>query len=350
MEINEKEKSNELKKEETLFFKGIAIIIMVGYHLFCFPERIINNEYISFFFMKFDNKTIENFIFSQGKICVSFFLFLSGYGVYISNKNKTNKIIWKLCLERIKSFLFNYWIVFFIFIPLGYIFFNLELKNILVLIKNLFLLSSSYNSEWWFAQYYVFMILLFPIINVCLNKRLKLTLIISALLCFTYKMHIAKLFIWQFPFVMGMAFAKMEIYSKLRKNIKSKKNLALVSFLGIFAIVIIKSFIAEYLNFFTDYGLDGIFIPIIIGLLLEVKIPEFVRMVLEKLGKHSGNIWLTHTFFAYYYTQKLVFYPKLSILIIIWTFILSTFSSIIIFTLSEKIIKIKNKIFGQNVS
>ena len=52
--------------------------------------------------------------------------------------------------------------------------------------------------------------------------------------------------------------------------------------------------------------------------------------ILIYLGKHSMNMWLIHTFFCYYYFQEMVFMPRYSILILLWTILLSLTSSVII--------------------
>lgn len=349
MEVNNKSYYKELTNDESLLLKGIAIILMVGYHLFCFPERLHFGSYISLIPINFLNNTAEKIIFSQGKICVAIFLFLSGYGMYITYDTK-NENIWKFSFTRLKKFYINYWIVFFLFIPLGYILFNIDLKSNWIFIKNILILDSTYNGEWWFAKYYVILLVLFPLILASIKKSIKLTLIIAVVLCLTYKVHLVKLFVWQFPFVIGVIFSNLKIYSKVKFFSQSIKYKNILAMIGIAIVVLVRIFIGEYLNVFTDYGLDGILVPIIIGFIIIIKIPKGIVMILKNLGKHSGNIWLTHTFFAYYYIQKVVFYPKLSILIIIWVFILSILSSMIIFKLSEKIFKIKNKVWRKNVS
>lgn len=62
---------------------------MLIYHLFSFSNKKIGSYYISIIGIK-----IEYIIEIFGKICVSMFLFLSGYGMYIViNKNKQFTIL-----------------------------------------------------------------------------------------------------------------------------------------------------------------------------------------------------------------------------------------------------------------
>lgn len=62
--------------------------------------------------------------------------------------------------------------------------------------------------------------------------------------------------------------------------------------------------------------------------------------ILIILGGNSNNIWLTHTFFCYYYFSKLTFAPKYSVLIIIWNVLLSLISSIFLSKFRDILIKI----------
>ena len=52
-------------------------------------------------------------------------------------------------------------------------------------------------------------------------------------------------------------------------------------------------------------------------------------------------MWLTHTFFAYYYFQDFVLLPRVSILIYLWLIIISLITAIIL----EKIYTLLNLVF-----
>ena len=78
------------EKKDTKIIKGIAIILMLYHHLFAFPERI-NETYISLF--SIHQKTISFLIGDFGKLCVAIFIFLGGYGTYITYKEKKEGFI-----------------------------------------------------------------------------------------------------------------------------------------------------------------------------------------------------------------------------------------------------------------
>lgn len=139
-------------KEHTQIAKGMAIILMLIHHLFAFPNRILTKQsYKSLLLI--NGLQIEYYIGVFGKICVAMFLFLSGYGLYIIT-SKNNKFSIKDAIIRISRLYINYWTVFLIFIPIGFIFFGRTL-NIKEFILNFLGLSSSYNGEWWFFRLYV---------------------------------------------------------------------------------------------------------------------------------------------------------------------------------------------------
>ena len=66
-------------KNETAIIKGVAILLMLIHHLFMNTEGI--NYYSQDFF---------NHLSSIGKICVSIFSFITGYGIYISYEKNNN--------------------------------------------------------------------------------------------------------------------------------------------------------------------------------------------------------------------------------------------------------------------
>ena len=77
-----------LTKEDAKKIKGIAIILMLMYHLFYFKDRIYGGGVISII----SNSLVEN-IGKFGNICVPIFFFLSGYGLYINSKGDLSFLV-----------------------------------------------------------------------------------------------------------------------------------------------------------------------------------------------------------------------------------------------------------------
>ena len=103
-----------ISREDTKWIKGIAIILMLMHHLWAFPERIAGGE-LKYLFTFFGESSIAYFG-AFGKICVSLFFFIGGYGTYLSYAGKEFDIVGKL-----KKLYISYWKVFVVFIPLAFL-------------------------------------------------------------------------------------------------------------------------------------------------------------------------------------------------------------------------------------
>ena len=104
-----------ITREKSLYLKCFAILLMLIHHLFTFSDRLPEGGYISLFSLQ--GLTVEQFLGGFGKVCVCIFLFLSGYGLYISYYQK--EITVNSVVQRIFKFYLQFWVVFIIFIPLG---------------------------------------------------------------------------------------------------------------------------------------------------------------------------------------------------------------------------------------
>lgn len=325
-------------KEHTKIAKGVAILLMLIHHLFAFPDRInLNQGYVSL--LSIGGNNIEFIIGIFGKICVSMYIFLSGYGIYMSSL-KSNKITLKYSLVRLKKLYINYWIVFIIFVPIGFIFFNREL-NIREFILNFVGWSSSYNGEWWFFRLYVELILLVPILKYLINDSLWKSIVnITVLLIFSkvigyginmgidkfipslivYEVH--DILFWQACFFIGYICAKFDIYSKvLNLFIKIKMDNKIIYAILLLAIVFVRS------RFGYIFAIDFLLTPILIFSSVNLLYDSVFHKLFILLGEHSTNMWLTHSFFCYTYFQWLVFRPRISIIILAWLVILSLAAS-----------------------
>ena len=166
----------EFTKDHTQAAKGLAILFMYIHHLFTFPRRMLDgNSYISLF----PSISIEYELGYAAVICVSMFLFLSGYGLSKTiNAKKTGTI--DFIVHRLWNFYQVYWFYFLIFVPVGLIFFRdvtlfqsdvLRYDfNFMGFLKNFIGISSSYNGEWWFVWLYIVLIIIFPFLILLIEK------------------------------------------------------------------------------------------------------------------------------------------------------------------------------------
>jgi len=345
----------EFTKTHTQIAKGIAITLMMIHHLFRFPERILKVTYISI--LPIGNTNLEYLLGDFGNICIAMYLFLSGFGLYMSTQKKENFTLIDSA-KKARAFLTNYWVAFIVFVPIGLIWFRDSTRynfNLAGFLANFFTLSSSYNSEWWFVRLYIELLLLFPIIKEILKKGIKASLIIifscymvaiimevipamvpglSNLKKNLLYLDIRNILFWQFSFCSGFIIAKENMFSRINSVIASKKlNTKAFSVTVILAIIGVRIG-ATYLFQFIGKGnatyVDCILAPPFLLICTNLIINNKSKSIFSTLGVHSTNMWLTHTFFCFYYFQKIVFLPKVSVLIVMWLAFLSLMASTLI--------------------
>lgn len=311
-----------ITREKSLYLKCFAILLMLIHHLFIFSDRLPEGGYISLFSLQ--GLTIEQFLGGFGKVCVCIFLFLSGYGLYISYYQK--EITIKSVIQRILKFYIQFWIVFIVFIPLGILLdkITFNLKEILL---NALGIISTLNNEWWFIYLYVLLVLLFPVLT-RLVRHVGGGLVFSAsvvlVLVSNYinDYYLKQFLIYQVYFVMGLLVCRYSIFNHLYlllQKIKGMKWIALGLLLcsPIVYIILLK---LPLIHHFTFVMVTFILVYCIAQLPLD-------NRLLKWIGKSSTNIWLTHSFFCYYYFKEFIYAPRYSILIVIWLLFISLITS-----------------------
>ena len=267
-----------------------------------------------------------------GKICVSIFFFLGGYGLYIQSKNNGFSII-----KRIKKLYTAYWKVFVIFIPIAFIFFKNQIAycndpniytkfndfNFGIIIKNFVGLSSSLNNEWWFFSSYIIALISFPIVKIILDNTKLLVNVLAILIIIIFSILIIPqignhfslnnnyfyyfIFLQPLPFIccfyVGMLFAKYNYIVKLNNLIhRIFKKPILIS-------IIVITFIVYSRYKFIGEEFDIIYVPLLIVALINLIKATPLLNLLEKIGNQSTNMCLIHTFYCYY------FYPVVKIVV-----------------------------------
>lgn len=351
-------------REDTKAMKGLAIILMCMHHLWGFPDRqpigdyAINSPKLPFTVCGTD---VFLAIGSFGKVCVAVFLFLAGYGLY--KQFSAGKLdLW----QKIKSFYLSFWKVFFIMIPIGFLFFSdqaqlteksVELYNsfttfdLKTLIMNLLGLSFSYNAEWWFVYAYVVSLFLGYVYIMLTRKcdNLYVELFILAVINAVVYMIVPKVIdlpvfsriktsifyvrYMKLPCIMaffsGIVFSK---YSSL-ENILARLEKArparrlFICFVGLIILFYWRTFGSGAIY---DFLTTPFFIALSIGVLRLFGRKNFLYTGFIALGKHSENMWLVHPFFCYYFSffVRIVFASRNSIIALFVLVILSLICSI----------------------
>lgn len=352
----------DFNKTHTQIAKGIAILLMMYHHLFVLPQRIQCDYFSVLNLCGLDFQTILAYFC---KICVGIFVFLSGYGLCNSAKKYDTILkMYKAIFIRTIKFFVNYWIVFIIFIPIGIFLkvYNFEGKYILMAMLGFEV--GSYSTEWWFVNAYIILLFIFPLFYYIFSriKTIKkivifslytivflsvklceyylsgvplVSLLISSYLKYIYDFQIISIFL------VGILFSKFNLYSRFVIFIQSKVDIKIFSAVILVCVFVVR---AIFSNSPSSMNIDFLLVPFFVFSITTLFYDTKISVVFRIFGKQSTNIWLSHTFWCYYFWQPIVFFPYFSTAIYIWFAILSLITS---FAINLILIPINNLFFSK---
>lgn len=341
---------------DTSVMKGIAIIAMLCHHTFtCRPE--FEASYPEFL-------TALRIL---GKVCVSMFLFCSGYGLAVQYERGVDKISTiyqklvystKFIVKRLLKFYTSYWFIFIIFVPLSIFVIGRSLVDAYGENVNIFKSFSydllglrglkSYNITWWFNKLIIIFYVLFPILFF-VSRKIKFVGIIISFVLMRFAntsgiLNYYDLLFWQFPLVVGMYYA---IYKDILNNFSfSLSKYRIITYISVFVIfifcVVQRLYEVIPLGHITGIRVDTFLtLSILLILLFYIRNIPWLYKPLSILGNHSMNIYLIHTFFNYYweFSRKLLHdsYLRVGGVNVIALLLLCLVLSIIIEWLKEKL-------------
>lgn len=337
--------------KKSLSIKGIAIIMMLIHHLFTWGQV----EYLSFSGVVLPNNlTIEVFLGVFGKLCVTMYLFLSGYGFSSKyNLNSEKRITISKTFYTVWKIYRKYLLVLLVFLPYGYIrgIYSFDIKMV---IANFTAFDTSYNRECWFLFTYILIVIfVLPLLVKAQNKvdNKWITLVSFGIIVSGYIMQFVivhspiawfrdtRLFfnlyyfmLSQFAFVMGWMCKRWKIYEK----IEHLKMLFWQWMILMIAVCFLKVYCPG--GMLIDTFLTPIFIALCLKGLNRAKgLSTFFTII----GKKSTYMWLTHTFFAFYYWSDFIYGFKYPILIVAILILISYLTAAIL----EKIEAFINQLF-----
>lgn len=330
-----------MNKETSIIIKGIAILMMLFYHLFgrddlgdlCTPLLYIGNTPL----VKY---------FSNACYPVSFFMILSGYGLtYCYKKNQLSPSIQG---KRILKLYVHYWLVLLIFVTIGhFIKPDIYPNDLLHVLANIVGIRCTYNGETWFLlPYTIISLLSWWIIDFVyhLNEKRKIiiTLIIYSIVFLTTRyivyhqlenttlltLLLQPFFIVQLTFYFSLGILLFRLLENEPTALKAIKPT--IYFIIIIALFIIKSMIKVTIA-------DGLYAFIIIFCISHLQLHRLFHNIFYKLGQYSMPMWMTHTFFAVYLFQDFIYGFKYPLLI--WLVLIA-----LSYLVSIPILKIGNRI------
>lgn len=323
----------ELSKADTTAIKGIAILLMLWHHLF-----LSTAEYGAW----------ANSFAGMAKLCVTLFLFVSGYGL-TKQYSKLEKPYFKntlkfLALRYLKFFL-PYWFCFVVIVAVGNAF-GYGFADAYPSSRNTlkcFLLDiwgqmgyASYLSTWWFNKMILQLYLVFPLLYLLVrNKYVALAGLAAIALMQPNALRLpGNIFCvveGGLPaFFVGMMMAK---HSWLPKSEgKTAKIVAIVvSVLLIVGLAMLHQ---------SDIG---IYYVILVRAVMVVVVVYFYSLTMSKLspiqhvGQFATTMYLLHTLFLKL-IPNVVYAPRYPILIFLWFFVLSMAGAMLI-TYLQKVVR-----------
>lgn len=314
--------SELFSQDHTLITKGILIIMMLVHHLF--TQDLVQTYAVR---IAFSNATMHQHISECCKMCISGYAFLSAFGMTCSLKkmnDNTEKAYFKFVVRRIikleASLIFIYIVAilfkrFVMIESIRKVYENGNGFSFVCLIIDMLGMAEYFgtptvNITWWYMSYALLLVIIMPLIYM-LYKRYGLSLLMAviggAVIILQNKLNFAALL----PSVLlGIAFASEGWFEKL--SLLRRKRIVRI---GIEVVGIWFTYLL-----YCDVGITYIYafaflIPMLVFDLIS-SIP-FISHLLKFLGKHSTNIFLTHTFIYYYFFTEYIYSLKYDWLILI---------------------------------
>ena len=339
-----------MSKEESTIIKGVAILMMLWYHLFDSIDNVnLCSNHLYLFGLPLAN------VLTRACYPVPFFMILSGYGLSYTYNHKVLDL--KGQGKRIFKLYINYWWILLIFVSIG-CFVKPEKYpgTVLDITSNIINWNSSYNAETWFLFPYMLMSFSSFFIFKMMDKWGETKVfIISFALSFgaMYLFHAYGMnFIYNYsiisqplsylglllPFVLGTLMNRYAEKKSLKISILSNHHI-LCFFVLLCLIVVHCCF--DMMIFDSFY--DLLFILIFINLPLDNIGGRFLTL----MGKHSMPMWMIHTFFCYHLFHDFIYGLKYPIVIYAVLILISYLCSIVIMKIADRSWKImNNKFFG----
>ncbi|MBQ8341608.1 MAG: acyltransferase [Clostridia bacterium] len=329
-------------KQDTKCIKALAVMLMLYHHLFAFSDRVPEGGFRSFFAVNGSEAAVYVGVF--GKLCVALFLFLGGYGTYLSYSKKQNG--GEAMLGRVGRLYLDYWKVFFVFIPICLL---LEVPLVSpdgrVFFENLLGIRITYNGEWWFFTPYVALLLLYPLLHRLLQRRpgLCVELLLVCLLAASLReilpwvmgrdwaASFVKTYFWRFvrrvpellpAFLMGCIFAKHDLLSRIKAACADRYWTCVPALGAVACLFYLWMQLGDAYGCDYDYLLAPIFTAAM-AILLNMKGISFFKKGLAFIGEKSTGIWLIHSFWCYSLTPRMIYAPRFSFFIFLWLLAIS---------------------------
>lgn len=308
-------------KDTSLVLKAIAVLMMLFHHMFRSGLQIYQGVSVSYF--PFPEINVHN-VATVCKICVSLYTFISGYGLYINYK-KESQDVGRWVLHREKKLLMPFWVIV--------IFCWIVCQIVDGRVQEIYFKDGDYYSgivymlidfmggatlfgtptlvpEWWYMSAAVVFAALIPFVVYLEDKLVPALIFVIALpriLGVGYQGGCG-VYSFLFIFLLGIICAKYDLVNKwiwYKSPVCTEKIKLLLELLAV--LIGYKFYRKISVDMFWEFHY-GLYPLLVIFFTVEfIAYIPWIRKSLIFMGKHSTNIYLTHSLFLYVYLSDFIY-------------------------------------------
>lgn len=311
-------------KEHTMQMKGIAIIILLFHHCFLNAQRWATVPYeklattkgwgyYPISFAPFSSHTIQ-YLASFSKICVAMFVFMTGYGMWVSYESQKKKTtmsnyIKKRMVTLMAGFLIIFVVTEILAIPTGRFIevYGHDFRSVVYMIIDALGLAKLLGTPlfcltWWYMSLAIVLIMIFPFVHSIMEKYQWVVVVASIIVPRACGFgQSTDLFRYLLAYTLGMYFAQHDLLARIKEkfmeqNVAGKLLSLIVSLIGLAVIIKCRqnAWIGwKYLDFWDGFAAMYMIVISYIYILNG----KWIVKGLGFLGKHSMNIFLIHSFY-----------------------------------------------------
>lgn len=311
-------------KEHTMQMKGIAIIILLFHHCFLNAQRWATVPYeklattkgwgyYPISFAPFSSHTIQ-YLASFSKICVAMFVFMTGYGMWVSYESQKKKTtmsnyIKKRMVTLMTGFLIIFVVTEILAIPTGRFIevYGHDFRSVVYMIIDALGLAKLLGTPlfcltWWYMSLAIVLIMIFPFVHSIMGKYQWVVVVASIIVPRACGFgQSTDLFRYLLAYTLGMYFAQHDLLVRIKEkfmeqNVAGKLLSLIVSLIGLAVIIKCRqnAWIGwKYLDFWDGFAAMYMIVISYIYILNG----KWIVKGLGFLGKHSMNIFLIHSFY-----------------------------------------------------
>ena len=321
-------------KEHTMQMKGIAIIILLFHHCFLNAQRWATVPYeklattkgwgyYPISFAPFSSHTIQ-YLASFSKICVAMFVFMTGYGMWVSYESQKKKTtmsnyIKKRMVTLMTGFLIIFVVTEILAIPTGRFIevYGHDFRSVVYMIIDALGLAKLLGTPlfcltWWYMSLAIVLIMIFPFVHSIMEKYQWVVVVASIIVPRACGFgQSTDLFRYLLAYTRGMYFAQHDLLARIKEkfmeqNVAGKLLSLIVSLIGLAVIIKCRqnAWIGwKYLDFWDGFAAMYVIVLSYIYILNG----KWIVKGLGFLGKHSMNIFLIHSFYRDVFFHKFTY-------------------------------------------